>query len=80
MPKPSIGRMALALPLLFGVAPALGGYQGASENVAMVEMRTQLANRKSGIGNPPPTAGASETLSQPPTPSRGILSVNACGC
>jgi len=28
MPKPSIGRMALALPLLFGVAPALGGYQG----------------------------------------------------
>jgi hypothetical protein len=27
MPKPNIGRMALALPLLFGVAPALGGYQ-----------------------------------------------------
>ena len=40
MPKPSIGRMALALPLLFGVAPALGGYQlvgdWAAEGTALV--------------------------------------------
>src|SRR6202008_4799152 len=48
-----------------GFKPDLGNsavrhYRGAFENVAMVEMRTQLANRKSGPGNPPPTAGASE--------------------
>jgi hypothetical protein len=40
MPKPSIGRMALALPLLFGVAPALGGYHlvgyWAAEGTALV--------------------------------------------
>ena len=40
MPKPSIGRMALALPLLLGVAPALGGYQlvgdWAAEGTALV--------------------------------------------
>lgn len=27
MPKPRIGRMVLALPLMFGVVPAVGGYQ-----------------------------------------------------
>ena len=33
---------------------------GASGNVAMVEMRSRLAYRKSESGNPPPTAGAPE--------------------
>lgn len=27
MPKSSIGRMSLALPLMLGLAPAFGGYQ-----------------------------------------------------
>jgi hypothetical protein len=31
MPKPSIGRMTLALPLMFGIAPAFGGYQLVGE-------------------------------------------------
>ncbi len=39
---------------------AVRHYRGAFENVAMVEMRTQLAIEKSGLGNPSPTAGASE--------------------
>src|SRR5439155_7885820 len=34
--------------------------RGASGNVAMVEMRSRLAYRKSESGNPPPTAGAPE--------------------
>jgi len=31
LPKPSIGRMTLALPLVFGVATAFGGYQIVGE-------------------------------------------------
>jgi hypothetical protein len=27
MPKPSIGRITIALPLMFGLAPAFGAYQ-----------------------------------------------------
>jgi hypothetical protein len=46
MPKPSIGRMALALPLLFGVAPVLVGYQlvgdWAAEGPALVVVGTVL--------------------------------------
>jgi len=40
--------------------PAVRDYRGASGNVAMVEMRSRLAYRKSESGNPPPTAGAPE--------------------
>ena len=40
--------------------PAVRDYRGASGNVAMVEMRSRLAYRKSEAGNPPPTAGAPE--------------------
>jgi hypothetical protein len=40
--------------------PAVRDYRGASGTVAMVEMRSRLAYRKSESGNPPPTAGALE--------------------
>src|SRR5260370_14932415 len=40
--------------------PAVRDYRGASGNVAMVEMRSRLAYRKSESGNPPPIAGAPE--------------------
>ena len=46
--------------------PAVRDYRGASGNVAMVEMRSRLAYRKSESGNPPPTAGAPELYPNQP--------------
>jgi hypothetical protein len=51
--------------------PAVRDYRGASGNVAMVEMRSRLAYRKSESGNPPPTAGAPELY---PNPAYGSAS------
>jgi hypothetical protein len=48
--------------------PAVRHFRGASGNVAMVEMRSRLAYRKSETGNPPPTAGAPELY-----PDRGVV-------
>jgi len=56
--------------------PAVRDYRGASGNVAMVEMRSRLAYRKSESGNPPPTAGAPELYPNTKTP--GVCGGRAC--
>ena len=66
-----------------GFKPDLGNsavrhYRGGLRKRSHGGNENPTRNRKSGIGNPPPTAGASELYPNHHPPARGILSAMAC--
>lgn len=83
MPNPGIGRLALAPPLMFGLIPAIGGYQfvgqGAAEGTALVVVGAFLILSGATMLASAVWLLVSQGRQQFPLWSGGIAS-RACGC